>query len=710
MSLPKKQSHELAQECDALKKQIDELKQAVETAQARNLQLQTLIDALPDVVYFKDTQGRNLIFNSAFEKLVGRPRTEIVGKTDEELLPPELAQHCRQSDRITIKTGKPVCFVEEEATGVDDRPIYFETTKIPLLDDGGNVTGLVGVSRSITERKLAEEVLKKAHEELERRVEERTIELSEEIIERKRVEKELEQRATQLMLLNEIGGQIAMVLELDRVLARAARLVQDSFGYHHVAIFTLDREHNKLVMRAKAGSFADLFPPDHQLQFGQGMVGWVAEHGQRLLANDVGAEPLHFNPFPEVIPTRSELTVPIKISEEVVGVLDAQSRQIDAFDENDVLVMETLADQIAVAVENARLYAAVQQELIERKRTEKALRESEDRYRFVSELTSDYAYAFRVEPDGKLIPAWATGALVRITGYTADELQARGGWESMIYPDDLSIPLNQLESLLAGEAKTVEYRILTKNGEVRWTRDYARPVWDEEQGRLAHIYGAIQDITERKQAETQIKLSLKEKEILLQEIHHRVKNNLQVISSLLNLQAGYLNDQQAFDLLQDSQNRVRSMALIHEKLYQSPDLARIDIAEYIRNLVTYLIRSYRVDTEKINLIIKADNISLGVDLAVPCGLILNELVSNSFKYAFPNGKIGKIYIELSANRDGQFTLTVGDNGVGLPPDINFQRTTSLGLQLVNTLVEQLDGTIKLDNTRGTEFEITFAML
>jgi PAS domain S-box-containing protein len=176
------------------------------------------------------------------------------------------------------------------------------------------------------------------------------------VTERNRAEEALERQATQLALLNDIGGQIAAVLELDEVLDRAVHLVQQRFGYHHVALFTLERERDELVMRARAGDFAALFPPDHRQKLGQGMVGWVGLHGQTLLANDVDAEPRYICFYPGVIPTRSELSVPIRVDEKVVGVLDVQSPQLNAFDENDVMVMETLAAQIAVAIENARLY------------------------------------------------------------------------------------------------------------------------------------------------------------------------------------------------------------------------------------------------------------------------------------------------------------------------------------------------------------------
>ena len=216
----------------------------------------------------------------------------------------------------------------------------------------------------------------------------------------------------------------------------------------------------------------------------------------------------------------------------------------------------------------------------------------------------------------------------------------------------------------------------------------------------------------RRQAEEQIKASLLEKEVLLKEIHHRVKNNLQIISSLLNLQSGYIGDEQVSQMFKESQNRVRSMALIHEKLYQSENLARIDFAEYVRDLTNYLFRMYGASSYGIKLEINADDVSLDIDMAIPCGLIVNELVSNSLKYAFPieprqSESKGTIRIGLNSDNNGKLTLIVSDNGIGLPEGLDYRKTGSLGLQLVNTLANQLEGDMELDRNGGTTFKITF---
>jgi two-component sensor histidine kinase len=204
-----------------------------------------------------------------------------------------------------------------------------------------------------------------------------------------------------------------------------------------------------------------------------------------------------------------------------------------------------------------------------------------------------------------------------------------------------------------------------------------------------------------------IEKSLKEKEVMLKEIHHRVKNNLQVISSLLSLQSRHIKDKEALEFFNDSRNRIYSMSLIHESLYQSKDLARIDFAGYVRTLTRDLFRSYNVGPDVIKLNIEIKDVFLNVNTGIPCGLIINELVTNSLKHGFPDGRRGEIQIGLYEPKKGEFTLNVRDNGIGFPEDFDFQNTESLGLHIVISLVEQLDGTIELDKGETTSFTIGF---
>jgi two-component sensor histidine kinase/PAS domain-containing protein len=226
-------------------------------------------------------------------------------------------------------------------------------------------------------------------------------------------------------------------------------------------------------------------------------------------------------------------------------------------------------------------------------------------------------------------------------------------------------------------------------------------------GQIAGAIANAELFRERKQTDEKIRASLKEKEVLLKEIHHRVKNNLQIISSLLFLQASRTEHPGAVSALQESRARIKSMALIHERLYASPNLASIDMSEYTRNLVSDLQHTYRTEDSLVRFTLDLEDIPLGITEAIPCGLIINELVSNALKYAFPKGKEGEIAIHLRRAGTSQVTLTVSDNGIGFPENVEFRKSPSLGLTLVNALVDQLDGTIELDRSRETAFTITF---
>ncbi|MBD2097778.1 PAS domain S-box protein [Trichocoleus sp. FACHB-591] len=272
---------------------------------------------------------------------------------------------------------------------------------------------------------------------------------------------------------------------------------------------------------------------------------------------------------------------------------------------------------------------------------------------------------------------------------------------------DLDFFQNFWATISKGKVWKGEIKNRAKDGSYYWVDTTIVPFLNEQSQPFQYLSIRF-DITNRKQIEEDMRTSLREKEVLLKEIHHRVKNNLQIISSLLNLQAQYLNDSAALAIFRESQNRIESMALIHEKLYQSKDMARINASEYIYDLVTNLFYTYEINSEAIALKINIDEIWLGLDTAIPCGLIINELVLNALKHAFPKGHTGEICISFGLRDAHHLMLVVSDTGVGLPRDLDYQNTDSLGLQLVNALTQQLEGVIEINQSNGVKFEIVFS--
>ncbi len=255
------------------------------------------------------------------------------------------------------------------------------------------------------------------------------------------------------------------------------------------------------------------------------------------------------------------------------------------------------------------------------------------------------------------------------------------------------------------EPLEVEFRVLRSTGEVRWFVSYGRALTDPA-GMATHVVGINMDITDRKRSESELRTSLKEKEILLKEVHHRVKNNMQIISSLLFLQSNFVRDAYDVQLFRESQQRVKSMAMVHERLYRSGDLSSIDFGDYVQTIVRELVSSYHRDGLELRTAI--DHVRFGVDTAIPCGLLINELVTNAIKHAFPGDRTG--LIEVAASQEaGQLLLSVSDNGIGMPETVDFTEAETLGVTLVRALAEQLDGSIAIGRDHGTRITVTFPL-
>jgi two-component sensor histidine kinase len=437
----------------------------------------------------------------------------------------------------------------------------------------------------------------------------------------------------------------------------------------------------------------DEAPPPQPLR--RGLTDYVLRQGEPLLADPVKF--LELERSGEVVsigaPSIDWLGVPLKARDKTIGVMVVQTYTEGVrYKEEDRDMLMFVSTQAAVA--------------IERKRAEETLREAQ---RFLSNVFSSIQDGISILTTEMDI--LQTNSTMERWYAHATPFKGRKCYEVYHGRKERCVVCPTHDTLQSGQSA---YAVVPKTGPegavTGWLDLFTFPLIDTATGKMRGVIEYVRDITPRKQAEEALRASLHEKEILLKEIHHRVKNNMQVISSLLSLQSRHLTDKAAIEMFRESQQRIRSMALVHEKLYQSKDLSRIDFSKYIESLIMFLFHSYRVNSDLVRMKTEVRNVLLDINSAIPCGLIINELVMNAFKHAFPGGRKGEIIVSLRPSGDDRFILSVSDDGVGFPAGLDFHKTETLGMQLVTMLVDQLDGTISLERKRGTRFEVVFREL
>ena len=338
------------------------------------------------------------------------------------------------------------------------------------------------------------------------------------------------------------------------------------------------------------------------------------------------------------------------------------------------------------------------QDITKQLKVEKALKESENYYKAIFENRG--AASVIVEEDD--IISLINSAFEDLCGYSKEEVEGKMAWHQFVSDKDLDF-MKDYRSLRLEDPSSVpnnyEFELVDRDDNLKNILITVSMIPGTRKSLMS-----LMNITKLKDTENELKSSLKEKDLLLKEVHHRVKNNMQIISSLLSLQSSYIEDENVRTLFQESQNRIRSMAMVHEKLYKSENMSKIDFKQYMSDLVDSLSYNHRINPDNVKK--NMEPVLFDVETAIPCGLIVNELVTNTFKHAFPDGNVGEITVELFKEGDTVF-LKVSDSGIGFPEDIDFKNTKSLGLKLVNSLVMQLDGEIQLDTTNGTTFTVSF---
>lgn len=338
---------------------------------------------------------------------------------------------------------------------------------------------------------------------------------------------------------------------------------------------------------------------------------------------------------------------------------------------------------------------------IKRMRVEKEFQPNEKKYsRLIENLQEGICFI-----DKNAYTTSINRRMAEMLGYTVEEMLAKSLF-SFMDEGSAEICKNYLECLKGSGEKQQELEFLRKNGTKVYVNMKISFLTDDDENYLGAI-AAILDLTEYKRAEEQIKASLAEREVLLGEIHHRVKTNMQIVSSLLSLQASQTKNKDFIKMVKNTQSRIRSIALIHENLYRSQDLSKINFSGYVPSLVIHLFQFNQVNSNLIKLKMNLDNVFLDIQTAIPCALILNELITNSLKHAFPGGRGGEIIVELHPLEEHTFQMIVKDNGVGIPKGLDIEHTSTLGLQIAAMLVKQVEGSMEVLQEGGTTFMIVF---
>ncbi len=728
--------HEFEFISDNIRSMMDSLKES-----ERRYRL--LADNLTDVIWTLDMDMNRTYLSLSVMRLRGFSVEELIGMPLSESMTRESYEIVRSIFQQEIDLeGKPGSdpfrsrTLELEFLCKDGSTIWGEVKTSFLRDETGKAIGILGVTRDITERIKAREALRESEERYRQMFERNPLPMM--IIDAESLEFLNVNAATVAHygysweeFLNMTVKDIRPKEDVEAVIDYISKIEP---GIDHQGIWRHKKKDGTIIyvditshdmiyggLRARVGMCNDVTEQltaqkalseseeRYRTLVEKGMVGvYLIQDGLFVYVNNKLAEIFGYTPD-EIVDHKGpeDLVLPEdwpvvreNIRRRMDGEIDSVNYDFRGH-KKDGSAIQVEVHGSAIEYRGKRAVLGTLLDITERMRAEKALRESEERFRT----------AFRTSPDAMCINTFENTEFIDIndgflnlTGYTREEVIGKTIFDLGIWHHDKDRQ-HLVEALQAtGQVSNMETGFRLKNNSVIPCL-YSAKSFSLEDG--TYVLSIVSDITELKSAEDKIKASLLEKEILLKEIHHRVKNNLQVISGLLNLQSHYIKEEESKEIYRESQNRIITMALIHEELYQREDLSSIDFADFLQNLSDNLLSSYGMDRRRISIELDIKEAELIIDTAIPCGLIINELVSNSLKHAFPGNQKGEIRVKLHSTGNKGYSLKISDNGVGFPRGMNFRQTKSLGLQLVTVLVDQLGGTIKMVKRKGTTFNITF---
>jgi PAS domain S-box-containing protein len=620
--------------------------------------LEGILNTIPVRVFWKDKKLTYLGCNTPFARDAGFERPEdVIGRDDYSMGWRDQAELYRADDRAVIESGKPKLMIEEPQTTPAGETIYLLTSKLPLLDARGDAIGVLGTYLDITERRKAEAQLQESRQ------------LFSDII---------SFLPDPTFVIDRDGTVLAWnrAIELLSGVSAGDIIGKGDYAYSH---WLYGKRRPILIDLV-------LYPDQDAARLNYYNIQW---EGRTITAQtDI------ISPGSSHMKILSLVASPLLDSQgKITGAIESM-RDITHIKETEAELFRINQNLETIVQERTR---ALEEEVAQRMRAENDVQDALSYTRSVIEANPD----LMVVLDGTGTVLDVNAAAEILTGMPRGQLIGTQYFRYLVddgtHADAFSRLLEQgrIEKIIQISRKDAHIIPLAINA----------TIIAGSTGTDTRIIVSGHDITRQKQDEAAIQASLDEKVILLREVHHRVKNNLQIIISLTNLQMRQTGDPTVKQIMAETQNRVRAMSLVHEKLYRSESLSHIDFADYIRFLATQLFSFYGMDTQRVRLDISMEKIMVDINTAVPLGLLMNELVSNALKHAFPDGREGMISI--SGGEEGnRITLFVRDNGIGIPESLDWKNTTTLGMRLVTSLIDQIDGTIVLDRDHGTLFTIT----
>lgn len=617
--------------------------------------LRLIADSLPVLISYVDSEQRYRFCNKTHELWRGVQKGEIQGRHLREVLGDEAYEEARHYVEAAL-SGNPVDY-EMRATYQDGKVRNLRVMYVPDVDEKGATKGFAGLVADITERKKMEEAVRTSHDELEQRVMERTDEfaavnadLTMEIAGRKNTEKALRENERKYRSLVENIPDVTWTTDSEGNTTFISPNVERIYGYTPEEIY--QGGHSLL--------FGRIHPDD--LQDVKTAAAAFYEKGERF-------------------------DIEYRIQRKDGRWIWLHDRSVATYHKRGALFADGVFTDIT-----------------ERKKAEIELRHTTSLLNSLVEALPDIVYFKDLERRYLL----TNRAQLQFTGLGREATIGRMA-EEILPPDLFELSRKSDEQVMrTKEPVFVEECVADKQGEKMLLETRKFPILDD-QGEIIAIGGISRDITERRRSEEQIKTSLREKEVLLREIHHRVKNNLAVIRSLLSIQSHHVKNVELSRILEETQHRIRSMALGHELLYQSENLSSINISQYLGNLLSQLVASFSIIGKRIEINKEIQDVEVGIDTAVPLGFILTELISNCYQHAFPESKHGEISVFLRFLGDENLELVVRDDGMGLPDHVDFEESNSLGYHLMKIFVRQLNGKVEIKRLKGTEVRISFPL-